>query len=185
MTITLPWFPPAPAAGPAGILALPPDDWALEPKIDGIRVIWLDGQPFTRQGTLLTASKGSVRLRKLLADIPYPLDGEWVSDEGAFYVFDLPNSQLDYDSRRVALNLALGVSNDALGAMSVDTYFAGVRLVASFTGGQFPQVYAALRGHVEGVVLKRRRAPYAKQMCPGVECRDWLKRRFVWDKAIV
>ena len=182
--MTLPWFPPAPAAGPAGILSLPPDDWALEPKIDGIRVIWLDGQPFTRQGTLLTAGKGSVRLRKLLADIPYPLDGEWVPDAETFYVFDLPNSQLDYDGRRVALNLALGVSNDALGVMSVDTYFAGVHLVASFTGGQFPRVYAALRGHgAEGVVLKRRRAPYAKQMCPGVECRDWLKRRFVWDKA--
>src|SRR5215831_12657943 len=184
--MTLPWFPPAPAAGPAGILSLPPDDWALEPKINGIRVIWLDGQPFTRQGTLLTLGKGSVRLRKLLADVPYPLDGEWVPDEGAFCVFDLPNSQLDYDGRRVALNLALGGRpNDVVhDPMSLDTYFAGVRLVASFAGGQFPQVYAALRGHgAEGVVLKRRRAPYAKQMCPGVECRDWLKRRFVWDKA--
>src|SRR5215467_1507877 len=98
--MTLPWFPPAPAAGPAGILALPPDDWALEPKIDGIRVIWLDGQPFTRQGTLLSTAKRSVCLRKLLSDIPYPLDGEWVPDANTFHVFDLPNSQLDYDGRR-------------------------------------------------------------------------------------
>ncbi len=149
MASTLPWFPPAPAAGPAGILSLPPDDWALEPKIDGIRVIWLDGQPFTRQGTLLSASKRPGWLRKLLADIPFPLDGEWVPDADTFYVFDLPNSQLDYDGRRVALHLALGASRPtasaALDATSVDTCFAGVRLVASFTGGQFPQIYAALK----------------------------------------
>ena len=60
MTITLPWFPPAPAAGPAGILTLPPDDWALEPKIDGIRVIWLDGQPFTRQAPCLALARAQV-----------------------------------------------------------------------------------------------------------------------------
>jgi hypothetical protein len=32
MTLTLPWFPPAPAPE-ASLLELPPDDWAL-PKID-------------------------------------------------------------------------------------------------------------------------------------------------------
>jgi hypothetical protein len=47
MTLTLPWFPPAPAAGPASILSLPPDDWVMQPKIDGIRVIIYRGQPFT------------------------------------------------------------------------------------------------------------------------------------------
>src|SRR5438093_1145021 len=34
MPDALPWFPPAPAPGPASLLELPPDDWALEPKID-------------------------------------------------------------------------------------------------------------------------------------------------------
>ena len=33
----------------------------------------------------------------------------------------------------------------------------------------------------EGVVLKRRRALYTKHIRPGVESRDWLKRRFEWD----
>ena len=71
MTLTLPWFPPAPAAGPASLLELPPDDWALEPKIDGTRVIWLEGRAFTRQGSLLGPTKGAVRLTQLLAGIPH------------------------------------------------------------------------------------------------------------------
>ncbi|HYV39391.1 MAG TPA: hypothetical protein VE988_27125 [Gemmataceae bacterium] len=37
--ITLPWYPPAPTPGPASVLQLPPEEWALEPKIDGIRFI--------------------------------------------------------------------------------------------------------------------------------------------------
>lgn len=40
-----------------------------------------------------------------------------------------------------------------------------------------PRFYAGLKGLVaEGVVLKHRRSPYVKQLRPGVECRDWLKR---------
>ena len=39
MGVTLPWFPPAPAPGPASILSLSPDDWVMQPKIDGMRVI--------------------------------------------------------------------------------------------------------------------------------------------------
>jgi len=50
MNLTLPWFPPAPAAAPASCLDLSPDEWALEPKIDGIRVIWLEGHAFSRHG---------------------------------------------------------------------------------------------------------------------------------------
>jgi len=51
-----------------------------------------------------------------------------------------------------------------------------------YTAGHFPQIYAGLQGHgAEGVVLKRRRAPYTKHNRSGVESRDWLKRRFVWD----
>jgi len=55
-------------------------------------------------------------------------------------------------------------------------------LIASYTGGRFPQVYEGIKGHgAEGVVLKRRRSHYAKHMRPGVESRDWLKRRFAWE----
>jgi ATP-dependent DNA ligase len=54
----------------------------------------------------------------------------------------------------------------------------------SYTVGHVAQVLAGMKGHgAEGVVLKRRRAVYAKHIRPGVESRDWLKRRFVWDQA--
>jgi hypothetical protein len=67
-------------------------------------------------------------------------------------------------------------------AQSMYTSTSSVRLVASYTAGRFPQVYAGLKGHgAEGVVLKRRRALYAKQIRRNIESRDWLKRRFAWD----
>jgi hypothetical protein len=109
MTLTLPWFPPAPAAGPATLLELPPDDWALEPKIDGIRVVWLEGRPFTRQGSLLSPSKGADRLCQHLAAVEHTLDGEWVPARDEFYAFDLPDCPLSYDERRSALAKILGL----------------------------------------------------------------------------
>jgi ATP-dependent DNA ligase len=150
---------------------LPPDDWALEPKIDGIRVIWLEGRPYTRQGSLLSASKGAERLRQLLSRIEHTLDGEWVPARDEFYVFDLPDCPLNYDERRAELAKILRT-------MSIPHVY----LIASYTGGRFPHVYESLKGHgAEGVVLKRRRSQYAKNIRPGVENRDWLKRRFGWD----
>lgn len=44
----LTWFPPAPDEGAISILQLPPDDWVLEPKYDGIRVLWYEGEAWTR-----------------------------------------------------------------------------------------------------------------------------------------
>src|SRR5262245_28828713 len=99
----LPWYPPAPASGPASLLKLPPDDWALEPKLDGIRVIVLGGRIFTRQGTLLHSSKGAAALAKIVAGIPWTLDGEWVMSTGEFHLFDLPDADGDYDERRLQL----------------------------------------------------------------------------------
>src|SRR5262245_14541344 len=188
-TLTLPWYPPAPAAGPASLLQLPPDDWALEPKIDGIRVIWMDGRPFVRRGGLLSASKGASRLSMLLADIPHTLDGEWVPAWDAFFIFDLPDCSLEYDGRRSELaeicNVVIGSASPQVGSaptLAFNTSLSRVRVVASYTAGHFPQVYAGLQGHgAEGVVLKRRRAQYTKHNRTGVETRDWLKRRFVWD----
>jgi hypothetical protein len=88
----LPWFPPAPAAGPASILSLPPDDWVMQPKIDGIRVIIYRGEPFTRLGQPLTASKGAAQLRAMFKGLDETLDGEWVPKEGKYYAFDLPDA---------------------------------------------------------------------------------------------
>ena len=169
----------------AGVdIALPPDEWALEPKIDGVRVIWLDGHPFTRHGGLLTSGKGADRLTQILAKIPHTLDGEWVQALDTFFAFDLPECPLDYDGRHSALTEILTATTDNstdVAAFSLATSIAHVRLVASFTG-QFPAVYSGLKGHgAEGVVLKRRRALYGNQLRPGVESRDWLKRRFGWD----
>src|SRR5436853_7751909 len=102
-TITLPWYPPAPVPGPASMLQLPPDEWALEPKIDGIRVIWWNGRPFTRHGGLLTSNKGAERLTQILVKIPHTLDGEWVPAGDTFFAFDLPDCPLLYDGRRATL----------------------------------------------------------------------------------
>ena len=106
---------------------------------------------------------------------------------GAWYrtlyvVFDLPDCPLDYDGRRETLAKLLGVASIDPHAVSHATAIHGVHLVASYTTGNFPQVYAHLkRSGAEGVVLKRRRSPYNKPPRPSVDCRDWIKRRFRWD----
>ena len=80
MPVTLPWFPPAPAAGPASILSLPPDDWVMQPKIDGIRVIVYRGQPFNRLGEPL-GQQGRPRCAPMFKGVDVTLDGEWVPGE--------------------------------------------------------------------------------------------------------
>jgi ATP-dependent DNA ligase len=82
-----PWFPPAPAPGPASILSLPPDDWVMQPKIDGIRVIIYRREPFTRFGQRLSRSKRAAVLREMFAGVSETLDGEWVPKEGKYYAF--------------------------------------------------------------------------------------------------
>jgi len=73
-------------------------------------------------------------------------------------------------------------TNVDVAALSLATTIAHVRLVASNTTGQFPEVYGVLKGHgAEGVVFKRRRAFYGNRLCPSVESREWVKRRFGWD----
>src|SRR5437870_7651479 len=107
MRVTLPWFPPAPAPGPASILSLPPDDWVMQPKIDGIRVIIYRGEPFNRLGQPLSAIKGAACLRAMFVGIAETLDGEWVPKEGKYYAFDVPDEPGDYDHRsRVLCQLA-------------------------------------------------------------------------------
>lgn len=170
MLTALSWFPPAPAAGPKTLLELPPDDWALEPKINGIRVVVIQGMPFARTGQPLSPGKGAARLRQLVGEIPENLDGEWVMGTGCFHLFDLPGLAGDYDERHQAVqDLVAKVRNPQF------------MHVHSFTAN-FPQVYQSLKqSDLEGVVLKRRRSLYQKQTRSGVETRDWLKRRFLWD----
>jgi ATP-dependent DNA ligase len=166
---TLPWFPPAPAPGPASILSLPPDDWVMQPKIDGIRVIIYRGEPFTRLGQPLSGTKGAAGLRSTFAGLKQTLDGEWLAKEGKYYAFDVPDEPGDYDHRcKVLCELA---SLKIPGLIIMDRYEAS-----------FPEVYEAFpRDKVEGVVFKRRSSHYAKQRRPSAETRDWLKRRFAWD----
>src|SRR5262245_26448580 len=121
-----------------------------------------------------SASKGASRLSMLLADIPHTLDGEWVAAWDAYFIFDLPDCSLDYDGRRSELaeifNVNVGPQIGGAPALAINTSLSRVRLVASYTAGHFPQVYAGLQGHgVESVVLKRRRAPYTKLSRSGVE----------------
>ncbi len=169
MRDTLPWFPPAPAAGPASILSLPPDDWVMQPKIDGIRVIIYRGEPFTRLGQTLTGSKGAACLRSMFAGLDETLDGEWVPKEGKYYAFDLPDEPGDYDRRSKVL------------CELTNLKIPGLIILRSYDA-HFAQVYAnLLRETIEGVVFKRRSSVYAKQRRASAETRDWLKRRFVWD----
>jgi ATP-dependent DNA ligase len=56
--VHLPWYPPAPAAGASSVLQLPPDDWALEPKLNGMRVIWWQGKPYARLAVCSAPAKG-------------------------------------------------------------------------------------------------------------------------------
>jgi ATP-dependent DNA ligase len=169
MCVTLPWFPPAPAPGPASILSLPADDWVMQPKIDGIRVIIYRGEPFNRLGQPLSGSKGATCVRSMFAGLKETLDGEWVAKEGKYYAFDLPDEPGDYDHRsRVLCDLA---SLKIPGLIILEHYEV-----------HFPEVYAGLsRETTEGVVFKRRSSLYAKQRRASAEIRDWLKRRFAWD----
>jgi ATP-dependent DNA ligase len=169
MRITLPWFPPAPAAGPASILSLPPDDWVMQPKIDGIRVIMYGGEPFNRLGQPLSHSKGADLLRTMFKGLDVTLDGEWVPEEKKYYAFDLPDEPGDLDHRTKTLLASMSWKIPSL--VIVESYEA-----------HFAQVYAkSPRESVEGVVFKRRSSSYLKQRRASVETRDWLKRRFVWD----
>jgi ATP-dependent DNA ligase len=169
MGLTLPWFPPAPAPGPASILSLPPDDWVMQPKIDGIRVIIYRGEPFNRLGEPLSASKGAACLCKMFAGVDHTLDGEWVPKDSKYYAFDLPDQPGDLDHRTRVL------------AQQTSLSIPGLIILGRYNA-HFPRVYATLpRDTIEGVVLKRRSSLYAKQDRASAETRDWLKRRFAWD----
>jgi ATP-dependent DNA ligase len=74
------------------ILSLPPDDWVMQPKIDGIRVIIYGSEPFNRLGQPLSESKGAAALRAMFKGVVETLDGEWVPKQAKYYAFDLPRT---------------------------------------------------------------------------------------------
>jgi len=81
--------------------------------------------------------------------------------------------------------LGVTTANGDSYGLSLATAFNHIRLVASCTTGSFINAYRCLQRHgTEGIVLKCRKALYGNQLRPGIECRDWLKRRFEWDPVI-
>jgi len=163
--ITLPWFPPAPAPGPASLLELPPDDWALEPEDRRHSRYLAGGRPFTRQGSLLSASKGADRLCQHLSAVEHTLDGEWVPAARRVLRFRLPNCPLTYDERRSALAKILGLVagtefdpplSCTVPALALIASIPHICLIASYTGGRFPQVYSGLKGMAPRVSSSRR-----------------------------
>lgn len=163
-TQTLPWFPPAPSEGPASILRLPGDDYALEVKVNGCRVIWFQGMPFTRLGKILAPSKGAAQLSAILRGITETLDGEWA--DGKYWLFDLPDHRGEYDERKNSIVTRIWPE----GVVPISPRIAN-----------FQREYDALRDVAEGVVIKKRSSRYEKMARPGTETPSWRKRRYCWD----
>ena len=172
------FYPPAPAPGPLSMLNLPQDDFRCEAKINGIRVIVTHGQVFTRQGSVLSATKGARRVPRCLSETT--VEGEWEQATGILWVFDLPDHPGALDERVAELaRLVKGAGSPLL------------RLIPRATGCSFRQFYEELKlpgnrhgcGVAEGVVLKRRASRYTKCNRANTEIRDWLKRRFSFDSG--
>ena len=167
--MNLNWMPPAMAECPySALTTLRPEEWCMEPKIDGYRAIIVNGEVYTRHGVPMSNPKGADKLKRLIA--PYAtqtLEGEWVNKTGTLYLFDLPDHPGTCDERRQAL-LSLPLRGDKVQVIT--------RVCCDFT-----MRYNEWRGWAEGVVFKRRQSKYQKQRRPGVEIRDWLKRRYSYD----
>jgi ATP-dependent DNA ligase len=164
--VTLGFFPPQPSEGPLSILDLPPDDWTIQAKLDGCRVVISGGKVFTRQGTLLGKPKGAGRIP---TKFPQTVEGEWVLKTGILSLFDLPDSPLPYEGRWAEL-VALIKRFDCPIVRAVPHADAGFRAF-----------YEHWKGRAEGVVVKRRASLYQKCGRPGFCVRDWLKRRYSFD----
>jgi ATP-dependent DNA ligase len=171
---TLGWFPPAPVAGPASLTHLPGDDWSMEPKVNGYRVLAGSSGVWTRRGTPLTPGKGAAQVRAALAAWRWQaaavVEGEYQPKAGKLWLFDLPDHGGSYDQRVAALaELVDRLAHPGVVAMPRTTV-------------DFRLFYEACRqAAFEGVVVKRRASRYAKCSRPDTLSRDWIKRRFSWD----
>ena len=173
--MNLTWFPPAPIEGPRGIVDLPPDDWAMEAKINGCRVLVSSAGVWTRQGTPLTKPKGAETIRQLTAAWPWDktamIEGEWEASTARLWLFDLPHDPGTYDNR-------VGLLQSLIAAYR----HPDIRPMPR-TLGDFPKFYEQCRdNHYEGVVVKRRSSLYRKMSRPNCKFPDWIKRRFEWDR---
>jgi ATP-dependent DNA ligase len=179
----LPFFPPAPAEAGASIVDLAPDDWALETKQNGVRIVFWQGRVYTRQGELLSKPKGADVLTRLLSNldkrlcVPLPtIEGEWILKDKTLWLFDLPDHLGTYDERHAEL-------------VNVVRYIdrPGVKLIPTAANCElsFREFYEAGRDRgAEGVLAKRRDSRYIKSFRPGATAvRCWLKYRYEWALA--
>lgn len=163
---TLGWYPPQPISGGIECLDLDPSEWVMESKLDGIRVIWQRGKAYTRDGKPLSVQKGSKQVSEILKGITVTLDGEWCG--GIYYVFDLPDSNLNLAKRRF----------DAW-HLSEPNRRPLLNFVHQF-GGHLTFRHWFNYGRAlgwEGVVFKRKTSLYCKTSSPQ-PCRDWIKVRY-------
>ena len=177
--LVLSWFPPAPTPGPKSIVDLPPDDWSMECKVDGIRVLVLPGgDVWTRHGSRITKYKGMHLVRKATDSLDTKIDAEWEFRGGimVLHIFDLPDHPGTYDERVAEIPALIA----AIGPLSSDG--VSVQPIMRATG-PFRDHYEAWKsaGH-EGVVVKRRASLYSRMPREKMETRDWVKYRFSWGR---
>lgn len=156
------------------------DRWLIEQKLDGHRIFLADGdqgQPVatTRNGTGYTR-----KLPKAITDFRFPtadwlLDGELV--DGTLWVFDMPyagGTDLSAEPlyrRRMVLEAMLPALNGPF------------RLVpqAKTRDEKIAVAHKALREGYEGLLLKRKEAPYRS----AGRTEEWLKLKFVATVDVV
>lgn len=157
----------------------------MEPKIDGARVVWWQGECYTRKGEVLSKAKGADVLRELLNNITVTLEGEWVQRNQTFWAFDLPDHPGSYDERRLQMfKMPMAPPFHALlyGLMKVAENPRPAIFLVPQTLQDFSGVYDKWKmDGVEGVVMKRRCSKYSKQAREGVVTKDWFKRRYSHD----
>lgn len=176
--IGLGFFIPAPRAAGLSILDLPQDDFCMETKRDGIRVVVLDGQVWNRHGLLVTKPKGADRVLAACSTLPpgIALEGEWENKIGMLWAFDVPLHSGTYDERvadLIDLIPHLGPKDGT-----------NVGLIHRCVDCSFREFYNGLKetGGSEGVVVKRRNKMYERCSRPGMESAWWMKRRFRNDR---
>lgn len=188
-------LPPAPMRGNKElVLALPPDDWALELKINGDRALIFhhpNGQwdIYSRHGRPLPVVRNSHNLMKLVKNLPvgWAVEGEWLSCSDIFFVFDViwapVNSQQEmdvipgrqtshtYDFRREVVRIAVDL-------MDNPSVFIMPRVNSNFV-----RAYEHWRKwpFAEGVVAKRRNSSYVASFGNTQQTSDWIKFRYNYE----
>jgi ATP-dependent DNA ligase len=139
------------------------DDWRAEQKLDGKRlIVEIEGDELmgiNREGKV-------IRLDDTIANSFEPFSGQWTFDgelmaDGVYWIFDMPRAEgkidlsTPYEERRETLNQFYEL------AFKGSPY---IKLLPSYSTSQDKIVLArdVLANNGEGVMLKRRDAPYPK-----------------------